>query len=1519
MNATLPAVRALVAEVFGLPADAVDPDAPLVALGGESLALLALTRRLHDRFGVRLPVRTLFEDELSVRAVTARLAPEPDPGPPDGAGRMPGAAVDFSLYFFGDYPHGDGPARYEALLSAAEFADTHGFHALWVPERHFHSFGGLFPNPAVLAAALAARTRSVRLHAGSVVLPLHHPVRVAEEWSMVDNLSGGRAGLCVASGWHSGDFVLAPGTYDDRREVMYERLATVRRLWAGAPHTAVGGDGERVDVTLHPAPVQARPPLAVAVLSAPGSWERAAREDVGVVTNLMQQDVDDLARNIALYRRTRAACGLDPRAGRVTVLVHTYLRGDSARARREAYAPFTAYLRSSLSLFDTAVRSLGVEVDLAHTPPDDVAFLLGRAYERYCATRALIGTPAEVRPVLDSLVAAGADEIGAFVDFGLPAADMLAGLPHLAALKDATPARPGLLNAGSVETECAGPDFADGDQAGRLAAGTAVAEAAPAVTTPVMATPDITASTVAAPLVTAPASPQQRRMWLMDRMDPGRSVHNEPKAVELTGPLDPDALAGALTQVVARHDALRTSFREEEGVLRQVIAPPFAPVFPVTDLTGRTPQEAVAVLHATHGTAPFDLAMGPLWRVALGVLGPEHHVLYLVAHHSVFDAGSTAVFLRDLATCLGGGAAALPPLPAPPAPDPRPEREAGLAFWTRLLRDAPVLRLPADRPRDATRPVRGATLAHEFDAALARRVRAFGRSVGATAFTTLLSAVASVLGRFGDTDDVVLGTAVSHRPPGTEDRIGMYVETLALRLDLSGDPSFAALVRRVRGAVMDALEHRDVPLDEVVDAVNPQRSPGANPLFDILVEYEEAPDGAADGAGPAARPLHVPRAQAPFALTLYFTGRRDGLGCTVEYDAGLFEAATLTRLLGHVEELLRRGLDDSAGPLSALAGPTAADEHFLALHDGSAAAIPPAPRDGATGAADAGAVPDVAEADLEPTTLHGLFERSARAEPDAVALSGAHGTTTYRALDAAANRLAHRLTGEGVTPGSTVAVLLPRGPGLVTALLAVLKCGAAYVPVDPALPAARRDALVRDSGAVLVLDDPHADPDLPAVPPGAAVEPDATAYLIFTSGTTGGARAVAVPHRGPVALLRWQARAHPPLRTLQWTSPSFDVSVQEIFGTLGSGAELVLLDEADRLDPAVVGEIVRRHEVERLCVPATPLAALVRGAGPMPSLREVFCAGEPLRTVPPIARFLAEQPHTRLFNQYGPTEASVIVTEHHVTPADDAAPPIGRPVTGVLLRVEDRRGRPVPPGVPGELLIGGAQVADGYRNDPELTARRFHDDGTRRWFRTGDLVRFRHDGALEHLGRLDDQVKIRGFRVEPGEAEAALNALPEVVEAAVLAEHEPQPRLVAHVVLRGELADWVSVLRAGLARTLPDHLVPAAWFAVDRLPVGANGKLDRAALRGSTGGGALPEGRPPATADEERVHRLWCLELGVESLPVDVSFFQVGGNSLHAVRMLERIRGETGERVPMADFLRAPTIHALARRRAGAR
>ena len=1426
MNETLDAIRALVAAQFGMPVPAVEPDRSLVDLGGDSLSLLALARKVHGRFGVRIPVRELFEEAVTPRGLARRLSTEPEETP---AVARPAGSIDFSLYFFGDYPGGNGYVRYRELIEAAEFGDTHGFHAVWIPERHFHSFGGLFPNPAVLAAALAVRTSEIRIHAGSVVLPLHHPIRVAEEWAVVDNLSGGRAGLCVANGWHANDFVLAPENFGRQRELMYEQLETVKRLWAGQPVTAVSGSGEPVEVSILPRPVQQRAPLYVAVLSNPASYERAAREGLGVVTNLMQQGVEQLAANIALYRRTREQCGLAPGEGRVVVLVHTYLGEDLATVRTEAYEPFCGYLRSSLSLFDNVMNSLGVDVDLSETPPDDVEFLLGRAYRRYCESRALIGTGESVRPVLDALAAAGADEIGCFIDFGIAGDRMLAALPALADLKDRY--------------------------------------------TPTQA---------------LAASPAQRRMWLMDRMYPDRAVHHEPKALLLDGPLDLAALRQALVRVTARHAALRTVFQEESGELRQLVRPPYEPECLVLDLTGYTAEDAVLELHRAQSGAAFDLAAGPLWRARLARLGEDRHVLYLVAHHIVFDSLSTSVFCHDLAAYYRGEPDTLPMIDGPWQPAAPPSSDS-LEYWKRELSDAPPLQLPTDRPRAAGPATTGATLVHELDAALARQIRTVSRSLGGTPFTTLLGAIGSVLGRFGATDDLVLGTAVANRPAGAEHRVGMFVETVAVRLDLSGDPSFAGLVRRVRGAVMSALDHQDVPFDLVVEAVNPERLAGVNPLFNVLVEYEERDEVPFGRTGLSARLLDVPRDQAPFDLTFYLTAHQSGIRCTVEYDARLFSGDTVARLLEYTEELLRRAVRQPTVALSALAGLTERDEQTLADRDGR-------PEPG------------------EPACLHELFEQATAAAPGATALVGDGGPMSYAELDAAANRLAHQLLRDRVAPGDTVAVCLPRGTGLITALLAVLKCGAAYVPIDPALPAARRRLMIEDSRAALVLTDTDTDEKLPTTPTGIKVDPEDVAYCIYTSGSEGTPKAVAVPHRGPVNLVRWQSAAHDPLRTLQWTSPGFDVSVQEIFTTLAAGAELVLVDDAVRYEPSALAEVVRRHRVERLYMPCTPLTYFVDGADPMPSLREVFSAGEPLRPAPALTRFLAAHPALRLYNQYGPTEASIIVTSHLVDPESELAPPIGRPIANTAVRVQDPHGRPAPPGVAGELLIGGAPLAVGYLGDPARTAERFVTNDAERFYRTGDLVRWNRDGELEYLGRIDDQVKIRGYRVEPGEAQAALSSLPEVAEAAVLAEGTPEPRLVAYVVLREPAPGWVPALRAILAESLPGYLVPEAWVLLDRLPVGANGKLDRAALAVAEAVPEPPTGKLPTTPAEEAVHRLWCLELGVGQLPVEASFFEVGGNSLNAVRMLERVRGELGGKVPIGEFFKAPTIRALAAR-----
>ena len=1475
-------IRLLTAGQLGMRVEEVLADASFVDLGADSLTLMNLVRVADEELGVRVPVRELFADLDTPRKLAARITAAAPPAPPAivespdihtlverqvrlteqvtalvarqldllaaagpslaAAQLTPEAAqpssaaplsptarsaedaaggCDFSLYFFGDYPDRAERDKYRLILDAAEFADEHGFHAVWLPERHFDAFGALFPNPSVLAAALATRTSRVRLHAGSVVLPLHHPIRVAEEWSVVDNLSGGRAGMCFAPGWHARDFVLAPDNFGRHRDELYTQLDTVRRLWAGEAVEATAGNGEPVPVRLHPNPLQDRPPMFVAILGNPDSYRRAAEQDLGVVTNLMSQSIEDLSANVALYRRTRAEHGLDPAAGRVVVLAHTYLGADAEQARAEAFTPFCDYLRSSLSLFGQVTNSLGVRIDLEHTPADDVEFLLAQAYRRYCESRALIGTVDSCGAVVDGLLAAGADEIACFVDFGVARESVLAALPTLDSLRR------------------------------RHAAGRP-----------------------------RPVSPAQRRMWFLEKLAPGTTNYLEPKAISLSGPLDVEALLGSLRRVVARQPALRTVFRELDGEPHAVVLPGVDVACPLTDAEGADVAEALDDLMATR--RPFDLATGPLLALRLLRFSAEHHVLFVLAHHIVFDSTSTVLFARDLAAYYRAWPARpdLPPVAAPAAPPAAPAEH--LDFWRDHLAGAAELRLPTDRPRPATRSGSGAHVVHELDADLAEELRVFARRQRTSVFTTLLTALGAVLSRFSGQDDFVLGTAVAGRPPAAADTIGMFVDTVPVRVDLTGDPGFADALTRLTASTMDCLDHRGVPFDELVAALNPDREPGRNPLFGVAVEYENAGTVEFDPPRLSAELVDLPSDRAPMDLILYLTHHAAGVRCVVEYDTDLFDERTVRRLLAYLEHVLAVVTREPARRVGDL-GLIDDDARLLAGWEGTA------------GPASA-------------LCLHDLFERQADATPGAVALTGLDGDLTYRELDERANGIARDLLAAGVARGELVGVCTSRGHDLISALLGVLKSGAGFLALDPALPAERLEFMLADAGVTTVVTD-HGAPSFGArrtVPAGSTpcaerpqrtVDPDDLAYCIYTSGSTGRPKGVLVPHRGPVNLVGWHVDRHPPTRTLQWASPAFDANIYEIFTTLASGAALVLVDDRVRYDPDAVAEVIRDHAVERICMPFTPLRLLLEGRSGLPSLREILSGGEPTRPTPAVHEFLAAHPDCVLYNGYGPTEGSVAAAVHRVAPGD-STPPIGRPIEGFRITLLDRDRRPVPVGAVGEIYLSGPGVANGYLNRPAETAAAFVEPGT---YRTGDLGRWRADGTLEFLGRTDAQVKIRGLRIEPGEIRHALLGVPGVRDAAV-AVHADE--LVGYVVTD---LDPASVGET-LARSLPAHLVPRRWVRLDALPLTPSGKLDHAGLPAPVAAAHTP----PGTPTERSLHALWCAELAVREAGVDESFFELGGHSLTVARLLNKVREQWGVEYPMAEFFRRPTIRGMA-------
>ena len=1369
---------------------------------------------------------------------TARVEAAPAEAGSTEVGRT---TPDFSLYFFGDYPQDLDGDKYAAILSAARFADRSGLHAVWLPERHFDSFGGVFPNPSVLAAAIAAQTSRVRLHAGSVVLPLHDPIRVAEEWSVVDNLSGGRVSLGVASGWHARDFVLAPGVYGRHREAMYEGVETIRALWRGDPVTRTAGNGDEVEIRLYPKPVQPEPEFYTAIVGNPESYERAARGGFGVITNLMSQSVEKLADNIALYRRTRAEAGLDPDAGRVVVLLHTYLGDDTERVRAEAFGPFCDYLRSSLALFGQVTNSLGFSIDLEHTDPEDLRYLLSRAYERYCADRALIGTPDDVAPIVRRLAGLGVDEVACFVDFGLPPARITAGLPRIDALR-------------------------------AVFAGTAPA--------------DVRA-----------ASLTEQQIWFVEQTLPGLPTHTESLVVALEGDLDTEALRKALTAVTARHDGLRSTFHQLGGELKRIVAAPAEVALPVHEDPGAPVEEAARRVMERESTTPFDLARGPLFEPYLVRLDADRHLLVLRMHHLVIDTVSAVILTEEISAsyrAAATGADVTLPV-ADPLPAPQPVSPQALAYWTDLLAGAPrELDLPYDHPRPQEPSGRAASVGFELDAGLTAALRAVARQHRVTPFMALLAGWAVTLRVLSGQTDLVMGTPFAHRPEGAERAVGFFVHTLPLRIAVDDDTSFAELLKVVRGQVLGAQEHREVPFPEIVRALGGNPEPLRNPLFDTVVEYDNEAAFELDLPGVRSSLVDVAVDRAPLDLALFLTNLGDTVRCRLNHALDLVEGPTARRVLDTYRQVIAAAVADPGRPLRGLDVLT---PEAAGLVDTWSDGGPP-PRD----------------------TV--LLHDGVPARPDGHAVVDGALKVTGAELRGKAAAVAGAITGHGVPAGTPVGVLLPRGANAVAGMLGALVAGVPFVPLDPDQPPARLAHMVRNAGAAAVITTTGTEvPDgLPAVlvdqlpveaddAGGHPLNPDDVAYVLFTSGSTGEPKGARIEHRAIANTVDWYTRALGLTSDdrLSWfASPGFDATMIEVWPALRVGAPLHVVPAALRYDPKRLRDWLVRTRITVAWLP-TPMGELLLDLDwpTDAALRHLVVGGDALRRRP-----RADVPF-RVWNSYGPTETTVVSTWAEVPPTGDGAPTIGRPVPGTWVRVVDGAGRRVPVGVPGELLLGGVQVARGYVGATPEQEARFEGVGADRVYRTGDVVRWREDGELDFLGRNDNQVQIRGYRVEPGEVEHQLTAVDGVREAAVRAWSgaDGTVRLAAYVVAAAGVT--AAALRDELAARLPAYMIPATWDFLEALPVTINGKLDRAALpEPSVGAPAAPQ--VPETDLERRLHAMWADELGLESLPADATFFELGGHSLNAIRLVNRICVELDVRLDVVEFLRRPTVRRLA-------
>ncbi|HEX2225288.1 MAG TPA: amino acid adenylation domain-containing protein, partial [Thermoanaerobaculia bacterium] len=1046
----------------------------------------------------------------------------------------------------------------------------------------------------------------------------------------------------------------------------------------------------------------------------------------------------------------------------------------------------------------------------------------------------------------------------------------------------------------------------------------------------------------------------QQRLWFLQQLDPGSAAYNIPGAVRLSGDLDGAALSRSLSEIVRRHEVLRTSFPEKAGRPVQLVAPWRPEPLPVVDVAS-LPEKAregeVRRLGSAMARQPFDLGEGPLLRLALIKAGQEDHVLLYAMHHIVSDGWSMGLLVGELARLYRAFQAdepsPLPDLPVQYADFARWQREwlqggvleAQLGYWReRLAGVPPVLALPIDRPRPAVAGLQGAGVGITLDAELVAALESLSRRRGATLFMTLLAALQILLARLAGQRDFCVGTPIAGRNRlEVEGLIGFFVNTLVLRSDLAESLTAGDLLAKVRTTALGAYAHQDLPFEQLVEEVQPERDLAGTPLFQVMFALQNAPSQALDLPGLTLAPVPVEMGSAKFDLDLQAVEGGGGLGLWAVYRTDLFDDATVGRWLGHLRTVLQGIGEDPEKDMFDLPLLSPAErEQILVEWNRTAAEFP------------------------RESMIHELFAEQAEIRPDAVAVECGDLQWTYRELRERVGRLARHLRALGVGAGgdeTRVGLLTVRSASTAAGLLGILEAGGAYLPLEPAHPAERVEYVLRDAGANVLLADrrlvegagaPHARAgtgrrvvyldDETGWEPLVEIEPwndsRRLAYVTYTSGSTGRPKGVAISHRNVLRLVRSaeggfaHAELAPERTFLQFAPVAFDASTLEIWGPLLTGGRLVLYP-GDKASLEELGAAIARHRVDSLWLTSGLFQQMVDHQ--LESLRPLkqLLAGGDVVSAPHARRVLEELPGTVMVNGYGPTEGTTFLCGYRMTdPAQvGLSTPIGGPIANTTAYVLDPELRPVPIGVVGELCAGGEGLARGYHDRPGLTAEKFVPDPFgepgERLYRTGDLVRWRPDGLLEFLGRDDNQVKIRGFRVEPGEVEAALNEHPALYQAAVsVAEGAGGKTLAAFVVPSAQEGEnLVADLKASLRTWLPEAMVPTAWTVLDALPLLSNGKLDRRALTALAAEGADLPARmvadvPGAEVSDDPVAgvvaAIWCEILGLDRVGLHESFFDLGGHSLLATQVISRVRAALGVELPLRTLFEAPTVSALA-------
>ena len=1044
-----------------------------------------------------------------------------------------------------------------------------------------------------------------------------------------------------------------------------------------------------------------------------------------------------------------------------------------------------------------------------------------------------------------------------------------------------------------------------------------------------------------------PASFAQQRLWFLDQLESGTAAYNLARAFRITGPLETTCLAGAIRGVVQRHESLRTVFESVDGQAQQVVLADVNVDLRVVDLSSlpESDCEAEALrLAGEEAKKPFDLTQGPLFRNLLIRLDSNHHLLVLALHHIITDGWSIAILFRELTksyeALVNGSEPNLPELPVQYPEYARWQRDyisgdvlrEHVQYWKNRLAGAPtVLELPTDHPRPATHSWHGGTEELVLSPETLDRLKALANREGATPFMVSMAAFQALLWRYTLQDSILVGTPVAGRKElEIENLIGFFVNTLVFRADFHQAITFRDLIRQIRGFSLDAYAHQDVPFEKLVEELVPQRSMDTTPLFQVMFTFQNIPKQVFQIPGLDIQEVPFETGISKFDLSVD-AYEDEGLHFRFEYNSDLFERETVVRMMRHLERLVIAAIETPDQALIELPLITPEEERKVVLEWNRTESGYPS-----------------------GSAIHTVFEKQAKLTPDATALLWQGSRITCRTLNEQANRLAHYLMAEGTRPGHLVAVALDRSPEMIVTLLAILKTGAAYVPLDPSYPAERLAVMIEDSKVWgIVTSSTYAEkfrqsdaeraaevvhlisldkissalesqsPDDPQL----AISGEQRAYVIYTSGSTGTPKGVEATHRACLNRFSWMWQRYPFASDevcCQKTNLTFVDSIWEIFGPILAGVPNVIIPQDVVHDPEELIQILARTGVTRLVLVPSLLRMLLDHApnleARLPRLKFWSCSGEVL-PVDLAKHFRAAHPGATLLNIYGSSEVAADVSCYQVGDLTGmTSVPIGSPISNTQIYILDRHRKPTPIGIPGEIYVGGDGVALGYWKRPDLTAERFVDNplpaaASTRLFRTGDLGRWRGDGTIEYLARVDSQVKLRGIRLELGEVEATIASHADVREAAVLLTGDPdQQRLIAYLTSTNGHPPRLQDLRRHVRTKLPEHMLPASYVLLERMPLLLSGKVNRKALSPALGKTLSDEAvkTPPRTDTEKKLASMWQELLKVEDVGTEQNFFELGGHSLLVLQVIARIRKAFEVEIPVRVVFEQPTIAEIA-------